>query len=416
MKQIWSVIRFEFLTFAKNPAFIGMTIFMLAVAAIGPTIPTIVNMFGNISRERTILVVDHTGLFGEEALEDHLTINAILYDNIDTARLAVGEGRYNYAVELNNGHYILYTVTMGMSIADLQNQLDGMFRGRYRLDRFEAAGVEEDQTREILEFNPESEIMTIGPTGETDEDSIDEYLSNIIYVYFMSFVLYFGLLMGGQYLLTTVIREKSTKTMELLIVSCKANYLINGKVLGTNAAVLTQLLLMVIVGTLSMGINASLSNVALYEGAEEIFVISIQGGILAFLVIFFLLGYVMFSYIYAALASTVSRMEDANSVSGLPTILILTGFFSSIIGLTNPGAGWVVVLSHIPIFAPFTMFMRICMGTAANWEIAVSLVTQILTVGVLSWLGSRIYRMGTLMYGNKLRLRELFRAMRNPTV
>jgi len=163
-----------------------------------------------------------------------------------------------------------------------------------------------------------------------------------------------------------------------------------------------------------MGINAALSNVALYEGAEEILVISIQGRILVFLVIFFLLGYVMFSYIYAALASTVSRMEDANSVSGLPTILILTGFFSSIVGLTNPGAGWVIVLSHIPIFAPFTMFMRICMGTASNWEIAVSLVAQILTVGVLSWLGSRIYRMGTLMYGNKLRLRELFRAMRNP--
>jgi len=109
-------------------------------------------------------------------------------------------------------------------------------------------------------------------------------------------------------------------------------------------------------------------------------------------------------------------MEDANSVSGLPTILILTGFFSSLIGLTNPGAGWVIVFSHIPIFAPFTMFMRICMGTASSWEIAVSLVAQILTVGVLSWLGSRIYRMGTLMYGNKLRLKELFRAMRNPTV
>ena len=391
-----------------------MTIFMLAVAAIGPTIPTIISMFGGVSRERTILVVDRTGLFDTEALEEHLLVNSILYDDIDNAKLAVGEGFYNYAVELNNGHYTLFVTTMGMSIADLQNQLDGMFRARYRIDRFYEAGVEEDRTRDILEFNPDSEIMTIGPAGDVDEDSIDEYLNNIIYVYFMSFVLYFGLLMGGQYLLTTVIREKSTKTMELLIVSCKANYLINGKVLGTNAAVLTQLLLMVIVGTLSMGINAALSNVALYEGAEEILVISIQGGILAFLVIFFLLGYVMFSYIYAALASTVSRMEDANSVSGLPTILILTGFFSSIVGLTNPGAGWVIVLSHIPIFAPFTMFMRICMGTASNWEIAVSLVAQILTVGVLSWLGSRIYRMGTLMYGNKLRLRELFRAMRNP--
>jgi ABC-2 type transport system permease protein len=93
-------------------------------------------------------------------------------------------------------------------------------------------------------------------------------------------------------------------------------------------------------------------------------------------------------------------------------MLVMVGFFAAIIGMTSPGAAWITVLSHIPFFAPFLMFMRICLGTAAFWEVAVSVLVQGATIALLAGLGARIYRMGTLMYGNKPKLRDLLAAFK----
>ena len=395
MRQIWAVIRFEYLSFTKSGAFIGMTIFLVAMALIGPALPAVIAMWGGT--ERSIAVVDRSGWF--EA--DFITADAFFYEDIYAARAAVGEGRYNYALEIHGESYTLYVRSMGVGIVGLQSQIDAMLRHRYRIERLSGFGAYDWQVEDILNFDPAVEIMTIGPLGETVAETVDSYLENMIYSYVMSFILYMGLLFGGQYLLTTVIREKSTKTMELLITSCKAGRMLNGKVLGVSAAILTQLILMVGGVLLSMYISGSLA-----QGAEDAFVVNLPVDILIFLVIYFLLGFMMFAYIYAALASTVSRMEDAGSILYIPMLLIMAGFFGSIFGMQNPGAAWVLALSHIPFFAPFVMFMRICLGTAAVWEIAVSIAAQFAAIGAIAWLGGRIYRMGTLMYGNRPRLRD----------
>ena len=400
-------MRFEFLSFAKSGTFIGMTILLVAMALIGPAAPAVINMFSQASTGRSIAVVDNTGWFSAYTVDDFISARASFFSDINSARSAVGEGRYNYALEINNYGYNLYVTSMGLGIMALQNQIDAMLRHRYRIDRFYGLGADPSESEAILNFGPSAQIMAIGPTGEAAAETVDSYLENMIYSYVLSFVLYFGLLMGGQYLLTTVIREKSTKTMELLITSCKAGHMLNGKVLGVSAAILTQIVLMVSAAAVSMYVSARLS-----AGIDDVFTVNLAADIMAFLVLFFLLGFVMYSYIYAALASTVSRMEDANSISYFPIMLIMVGFMGSIFGMQNPGAAWVLLLSHIPIFAPFMMFMRICLGMAAPWEIAISLAAQLASIGLIAWLGGRIYRMGTLMYGNKPKLKDLLAAFR----
>ena len=93
-------------------------------------------------------------------------------------------------------------------------------------------------------------------------------------------------------------------------------------------------------------------------------------------------------------------------------MFIAAGFIASTVGSQNPGAQWVFVTSYVPVLAPFVMFMRISMGTAAVWEVAVSVVTQLAMICLVSYLGAKIYRMGTLMYGNKPRLKDLLAAFR----
>jgi len=410
MKQIMTVFRFEFFTFARSGTFIGITIFMVLMALIGPAIPRIIDIFGemDIGGERRIAVVDNTGFFDAATVSAYVAPTVSMFPNITAARNAVTGGDYHYAVNLYEDRFSLYVTAMGMGVINLGGGIDRLLRDQYRYSAFVELGIDPARQEAIFAFVPDYEIMTLGPAGDITEDAADDFFANIAFSYVLTFVLYFSLLIGGGYIMTTVIREKSTKTMEMLITSCKAGRLMNGKVLGVSAAVLTQLVAMVGAAALSMNLFGGLDG----DGALAMLNFTFDPYIMGMMVVFFLLGFLMYAYMFAALASTVSRMEDANSVQQVPTLLVMVGFFMAIFGLTNPGAGWITVASHIPFFAPFIMFMRICLGTAAHWEVAVSIVAQGLTVGLMAFLGGRIYRMGTLMYGNKPRFKDLLAAFR----
>ena len=413
MAKMWAVVRFEFLTFVKTGSFIGISIFLIAVAAIGPTIPNIAQLIGGMAQTRNIAVVDLTGQFGQNVLAAHLTSEAYLFDNIEEARMAVADGQFNYAVELGYGQYSLYIVHSGVSVTGLLNQLDEMFRNQHRMEQFQGLGIDESITQTIFDFYPAYEIMVVSPTGEVSLEAPNDFMASYTYSFAMMFVLYFSILIGGQHIVTSVVREKSTKTMELLIVSCKSDYLISGKVLGVGACILLQLLLMLVVGGLSIAVNGALSEPAIMDNAFALalFETGVRMDLFVFMIIFFLLGFIMYSYIYAALSSTVSTMEDSVNMSVLPTMLIVAGFITAMTGMANAGTPWVTFMSHIPFFSPFVMFLRICFGVVTNWEIVVSIAAQIVTICVLAWAGSRLYRRGALMYGQRPKLSSIFKAV-----
>jgi ABC-2 type transport system permease protein len=268
----------------------------------------------------------------------------------------------------------------------------------------QSTGLTSAAAEEILSYAPAGKIEAV---SAPDSASAENYSENIIYAYAMIFLLYFGMLMVGQYILTSVVREKTTKTMELLVTSCKSSKLIHGKVVGVGLANLTQLVLLGGAAVASMLFNAGLN-----AGVEGAFIVSVQPWILTCLLVYFLLGFFAYGYVYAALGSTVSRMEDANSAAGLPMMLIIAAFLTSMLGLLSPGETWVTVLSYVPFFTPMMMFMRVCLGVAAWWEAVLAVALQLLTILATGWLGGRIYRMGTLMYGKKLNLKDLAAAFK----
>jgi len=418
MRQIKTVMIFEFLTFAKSGTFIGMTALMVLFALIGPMVPTIIRAFGegglDIGGERTIAVVDTQLIIPMDTLEEFLAPRVVLFQDINEARAAVGEGLHNYALEITADGHTIYVTSMGLGVMNIQHQAESLSNHVRRTELITQLGATQNQLDAIITPELTSELVAIGADGQPQPDTIYDYLQNAVYSYIMSFVLYIGLLMGGQYLLTGVIREKSTKTMELLITSCRASFMLNGKVLGVGTAILLQLLLTIGAALISMQIVGLMQVGMLVASGEDLtgmFDGNVPHNILAFLPVFFLLGFVMYSYLYAALASTVSRMEDANSIALLPMLLIVAGLLGSVFGLNNPGAQWIVIMSHVPLFAPFMMFMRVCLNMVQGWEIAVSIVAQVATILVLSWLGGRIYRMGTLMYGNKPKIKDLWMAI-----
>ena len=405
MNQLWSVIKFEFAAFARNKVFVVMTIILAAIALLGPAAPAIIDQvnFGGFGAERTIAIVDHTDIFPDEIIQAFIVPPATRFNTLEQAIAAVEDGDHHYALVLTQDGFVLHVTAMGIGAANIQGQVSHMFQNTLRAAMLDAHGLSPEEIQQVMTFTPASDIVTIGDEYAT----IDSFVENIIYANVMSFVLYFALLIGGGHLLTTVVREKSTKTMELLVTSCPPRTMINGKVIGTGAAIMTQILTMAVAALAGMRLTP-----AIFNPGEDVFSINISPEILIFLVVFFLLGFIMYSYIYAALASTTSRMEDAQSLSQLPQLLIMAGFFVNIFGMQNPGATWVQVVSHIPFTGPFVMFMRICMGTAATWEIYVAILVQAVTIGIIAYLAAKIYRMGTLMYGAKPSFKTLMEAFK----
>jgi ABC-2 type transport system permease protein len=135
--------------------------------------------------------------------------------------------------------------------------------------------------------------------------------------------------------------------------------------------------------------------------------------IVVYTVVFYLVGYFMYAFLYGALGSLASRVEDINT-SIMPIMLVLmVAMLVSMVGMMSPEATYVTVCSFIPLFSPMVMFMRICMTDVPFWQVGISMALMVATTFGIGWLSARIYRIGVLMYGKPPRLSELFRTLRS---
>ena len=402
MNKIFSVLRFEYLTLVKSTSFVVMTIIMALAGLILPAAPSVGGIIGEslTGGGNRAAVSDPSGLFSADVWARYMAdYDGAYYESAALAQAAVEAGDRDFGVLFDGYGFALYVPEMNISYYSVANRVEDLVRSEYRLYKLAGIGLTGAEAEAILNYTPPSRIVAAAaPEG----DSAGRYQENIIYAYVMIFLLYFAMILYGQYVLISVIREKTTKTMELLITSCKPSVLINGKVLGVGLAGFTQMAVIALAALISMRVAA--------DGTAG--AVSVSPQIIGFMVIFFILGFFAFAYMYAALGSTVSRMEDANAVATLPILLIMAGFFIALFGLLNPGSIGVVIASYVPFVLPMVMFMRVCLGTAVWWEACAAAAVQAAAIVGAGWLGARIYRMGTLMYGNPLKLKEIIRMLR----
>ncbi len=134
--------------------------------------------------------------------------------------------------------------------------------------------------------------------------------------------------------------------------------------------------------------------------------------LLAIFCAFFFVGLLQLSSIFAAAGSLINRPEDLGSI-GFPLILpIMAALMMGIFALSAPGATWVVVSSFVPFVAPFVMVARVMVDSPPGWQIAVSLLVNVVTLAVVAILAGRVYRVGMLMYGRAPTFGQMLKAMR----
>ena len=221
----------------------------------------------------------------------------------------------------------------------------------------------------------------------------------------MVMLLYVNVLVYGFAVMRSIIEEKSSRIMEVLLSSVTAKQLLAGKIIGVGAVGLTQIIIwLAIAGAFSLpGVMASrsmMSNVHIP-----------MSGILAFGV-FFILGYFLYSTMYAALGSMVNSDAEAQQVQWPAMLPIIFAIMLATPVLQHPNSQLAFWTSMVPFFAPILMFVRIMAETPPVWQIALCIALMLLTTWGLLGLSSRIYRVGILMYGKRPTLPELRKWLR----
>lgn len=389
LRQVLLIAWRDFLQRARSRAFlVSMFVIVAVVAGVGPL----------IAQETGTADPYQVGIVGvtPQGFETALTASASAFDReVETTTFeSVSEGETALAEEdadvlLVDGTQLVWNeeprLQLGAIVTSAVQSLD---RGKTIAD----LGLSQQDAARLLAPDALESRSLNAPDPSDTPKRIASYAGSIL--------LYISILMFGQFVMLGVMEEKQSRVVEVVLSRTPPSTLLAGKVLGIGALGVLQL---VVLGgaallTLSMAsvVNVDLTGI---------------GGRVALTVLFwYLIGYTLFAVMYAALGATISRQEDAQGVAMIPILLIVPGFFLSIVALEDPNALLPHLGSIIPPFSPFVMPTRMTVTEVPFWEIALSVALILLATFAVLRLGARVYQGSILRIGAKVRLRDALRA------
>lgn len=278
-------------------------------------------------------------------------------------------------------------------------QLKAVVTGAMQLvafrERAEAAGLNPDDLLAVVKPVPVTNIELGQVEGRSPDDETAAFL--------MTMILFFSISTYGAMVLSGVVEEKSSRTVEVLLARMPARNLLAGKIAGIGLLGLAQVAATAVVALIA----ASL--------ADSFDVPAVRGGVLAWAVVWFVLGYALYATVFGTLGSLASRTEDASSVTGPVTVLLVLGFMVSFAAMGSAETTWAQLVSWFPITAPLAMPNRIAMGVANWWDPVIAVSLTLATIAGLVVLGGRIYTRAILHTGATLSLGDAWRGAPRPT-
>jgi ABC-2 type transport system permease protein len=235
--------------------------------------------------------------------------------------------------------------------------------------------------------------------------------------YTLLFLLYLLIILNSQLVMSSVAEEKTSRIAELLIASVNPSALLTGKILASATLGFLQLAVWIAAavyfggggGSASSGAGSSGDSLLSLSNALDVLT---PGLVVAFLV-FFIIGFLQLSTLFAAAASLINRTEDLGSIA-LPLVMpIVFAFIIAIAALSSPDAPLAVVCSYLPLVAPFVMFARIAVTNVPLWQVALSIGINLVALYVIAVLAGKIYRVGMLLYGRAPNLRQVWSVIRS---
>lgn len=417
MKQFLTVLKFELDNYFKNKSFVITTFLLALVIAAVVIVPTMIPGLLDDESEtpepgtsEELVIDDETDAessdeegssYGICVASDAKDVNLDMvcaafpaewktYESEKEIRKAVEDGDVEAGFVMESATDVTYVVN-DLSMYDYLGEmfsetLAECYKQQYLLEKGLTA-------EEILE----SESFYVNVTEEVlGKDSGQNYW----YTYVLVFVVYFLIIFYGQMIATSVTTEKSNRAIEILVTSVNSNSLICGKVLAGAIA-----------GVLQAGIILG-SGFVSYSFVKEAwgglldFLFNIPVNVLIVYAVFAILSYLLYAFIFGMLGALVSKTEDISKSSSPVLMIYIASFMIAMFGMTsNSNSMLMKVASYIPFTSGNAMFIRVSMGSVAVWEVLLSAVILAASCAIAGVLAAKIFRFGTLHYGNPIKFR-----------
>ena len=412
-KQVWAVLRREYVERVRTKGFIFSTIAIpvLMLGSIG------LSAFMAVRAERSerdMVLVDFTGQVGEEVAG---RMEEAGYD-IEVAGTEVGMEELDRRV--------LEDEIEAYVVLDERTVREGAFAyrskdspGRVRRALLEGIVVETVlEVRLSLTDNAAGvrELLGGGHLGferHGEEVSEAEEISGIATGFAGALILYMSMLLYGSFVLRSVLDEKRNRVVEVVISAVTPGRLMLGKILGVGSMGMTQLGIWAACAALIGLLGVPMLAARLPQADLSQIVELLPGvGTLVLLLVYFLLGFFLYASLFAAVGAMCNTEEEAQQANFPVMMLLIIPFMLQMFSLDGDGFAWMDWAALFPFFSPILMFPRAASGSVEWWMVALSLVFMVLAVGATAWVAGRIYRVGILMQGKRPTLGELVRWVR----
>lgn len=410
MKQFTTILRFELENYFKNKIFLGITLILVALIAGIMFFPRLSAGFGKgaepVGKDQPVMLVMPAEGMDADAVRAAFAEAFPGYQvqtgeqDADGMRTRITSGQAECAFVLESLTSYTYYVN-NLSMQDSKtSRADEALQKLYRMDAMMESGISAETAGQILAVGIEHRTESLGKDqGE-----------NFFYTYLMIVALYMVIILYGQMVAANVAAEKSSRAMELLITSAEPVSMMFGKVMASCLAGLLQLA--VIFGSACLCFN--LNRAYFEDGSIISSVFDMPLSLLVYMLVFFILGFLIYAFLFGAIGSTASKVEDINTSSMPLTLLLVAAFMVVMFSMTggsvdNPA---MLVFSYLPFTSPIAMFARIAMSTVPLYETALSIAVLVVSVFGIGVVAAKIYRVGVLLYGTPPRITSILKAIR----
>lgn len=405
MNNLFIVASFTIKEAIKRKSFIITNILLIAGIILLFNISNIANLFTSNDENKKIVFIDYDNLIASSGLTN-IDKYTIVIDNetkIEDLAEKVQNGEYSGIVKIKNNNniisfdYIVKNYGNGLSPDIIQAFIKQLADVKLLLNENVALEV-----IGLVNTPIDYELKKASDMNENIEGSSGVSIG-------ISLALFMAIYYFAYSVCTSIASEKSSRVMETLITSTKPSTIILGKTIGMGIVGFFQILLIVLVCAISYNT---------FDGAKDMLggfinfsVFNIQNIIL--MIVYFILGYILYTMLYAVVGASISRQEELQSASTPVALLTVISFYAGYFSTAfNPGGTMSVLTSFIPFSSPFTMLSRIFCESVPAMDIVISIVLLILTIVIVSIISIKIYSNAVLRYGNRLNIKDIFKMMK----
>lgn len=432
--KIGIIIQREYLTRVKKRSFLLITFLAPLFFAALMFLPTLlIKNSEKFDEKRTIAVCDESTIFINRF--ENTDFNTFIYidNDIDDAKNLVREGVYDGVLYIPGTMLNLPTNAEIYSKKQIPMTVTAHIRSTMKQvlehQKLLASGIDPD----IVKASATTiNVQTIRMSEEEGKDKKSYGELEFLLGMFLCVIIYFVILLFGQQVMRGVIEEKTNRIIEVIVSSVKPFELMMGKIIGIALVGLTQFLLWAVL-TIAISTVASsflptqdvfstgtvmnqqitelqthpVNNESLQQVFEVVNSINFKGILWCFL-LYFIGGYFLYSAMFAAIGAAVDNDTDTQQLVMPITLLLIIPMICSGLIANAPDSSLSIWMSMIPFTSPAAMMLRIPYGVPI-WQIAVSVVVLYITFIIFTWLASKVYRTGILMYGKKVSWKEIFK-------